>query len=253
MCYYNGIKVSKLEYIELMRMEKDIKAFIASDMTLVNGFDYGNYPIIKPLDGGKDFEIKLAHWEFIPYFVKKKEDLKAFRQKYTTMNVKCESLIGSRMFGDAPQKRRCLVLSSGFYEWRAYKPEGAKKPEKYPYYIHLPNKQYFFMAGIWNTWVDAGEEATGEIIDTFAIVTTEANPLMAQVHNSKLRMPTILPEDLAIEWLQPGLSDERIKEIASYQFPADQMAAYPIHKEFRIIENPTEPFEYMELPALVSM
>ena len=68
MCYYNGIKVTKLEYIELMQMEKDIKKFITSDMTLVNGFNYGDYPIIKPLDGAKDFEIKLAHWEFLWMF-----------------------------------------------------------------------------------------------------------------------------------------------------------------------------------------
>ena len=228
-------------------MEKDIKKFIASDMTLVNGFDYGDYPIIKPLANGTDFEIKLAHWEFLPNFVRTTEDLAAFRKKYITMNAKGEDLLNSRMYADAARSRRCLVLSSGFYEWRSYKPEGAKKVEKYPYYIYLPNKQYFFMAGIWTPWVDT---TSGEMIDTFAIVTTVANPLMAQVHNSKMRMPTILPENLAIEWLQPGLSDKRIIEIATNQYPASEMDAYPIHKEFRIVDSPTDPFNYMELPAL---
>jgi hypothetical protein len=63
-------------------------------------------------------------------------------------------------------------------------------------------------------------------------------------------MPTILPENLAIEWLQPGLSDERIIQIATNQYPAGEMAAYPINKDFRVMDDPTEPFEYMELPAL---
>lgn len=252
MCYYNGIKVTKLEYIELMQMEKDIKKFITSDMTLVNGFNYGDYPIIKPLDGAKDFEIKLAHWEFLPEFVKKAEDLGEFRKKYITMNAKGEDLFKSRMYADAARNRRCLVLSSGFYEWREFKPEGAKKPQKYPHYINLPNNEYFFMAGIWNPWIDQGVEATGELLDTFAIVTTGANSLMAQVHNTKMRMPTILPEDLAIEWLQPGLSDERIIQLAMYQYPASEMAAYAINKDFRVMEDPTTPFEYMELPALVN-
>lgn len=91
-----------------MQMEKDIKKFITSDMTLVNSFNYGDYPIIKPLDGAKDFEIKLAHWEFLPEFVKKAEDLGEFRKKYITMNSKGEDLFKSCMYADAARNRRCL-------------------------------------------------------------------------------------------------------------------------------------------------
>ena len=48
---------------------------------------------------------------------------------------------------------------------------------------------------------------------------------MEQIHNSKKRMPTILTEDLAWEWLFGNLDEERITEIARYQFPTEQMEA----------------------------
>jgi archaellum component FlaG (FlaF/FlaG flagellin family) len=67
-----------------------------------------------------------------------------------------------------------------------------------------------------------------------------------------MRMPTILPKALAEEWIQPGLTEERIHELATYQFPSSEMEAYTINKDFRILEDPTEPFNYAELPALVS-
>jgi putative SOS response-associated peptidase YedK len=176
------------------------------------------------------------------------EAQKELRKKgFTTLNAIGEELFDKRTYKDAAMKRRCLVLSSGFYEWRHYKPTGAKKPETYPYYITVPGCEYFFMAVIWQPWTD---KETGETMDTFSIVTTKANSLMAEVHNKKERMPTILPDDLAIEWMRGDLSKERITELATYQFPADKMQAHTIHKEFRDLEDPEMPFEYTELPPI---
>ncbi|MEO7263410.1 MAG: SOS response-associated peptidase family protein, partial [Ferruginibacter sp.] len=81
-------------------------------------------------------------------------------------------------------------------------------------------------------------------------VTTAANKLMEQIHNSKKRMPTILTEDLAWEWLFDDLSEERIKEIGQYQFPAEQMEVCTIAKDFREALDPTERFEYVDLVPL---
>ena len=82
------------------------------------------------------------------------------------------------------------------------------------------------------------------------MITKEANELMAQVHNSKKRMPTILNEDLAYEWLFGKLDEKRITEIAKTQFPAREMQACTIAKDFREALNPAEPFHYEDLPAL---
>ena len=103
------------------------------------------------------------------------------------------------------------------------------------------------MAGIWQPWTD---KVTGECVETFAIVTTQANPLMLQVHNSKKRMPAILNEDLAYEWLFGDPDEKRILEIASYQYPASEMKACTIAKDFRSALEPAAPFAYEDVPAL---
>jgi hypothetical protein len=59
-------------------------------------------------------------------------------------------------------------------------------------------------------------------------------------------MPTILPEELAYEWIQDGLSEKRITEIASYQLPADKMEAWTIAKDFLKQPNPEQYYEYPE-------
>lgn len=164
------------------------------------------------------------------------------------MNAVGEEMLKKPTYRNAALKRRCLVLSSGFYEWRHFTPPGAKKDQAYPYYVQLKDREYFFMAGIWQPWTD---QETGETLDSFSIVTTRANELMAQVHNVKKRMPCILTDDLAREWIMDGLTEERITEIVTSPFPSDQMEAYTIEKGFRTSGDPTHPFQYEDLPALV--
>jgi putative SOS response-associated peptidase YedK len=247
MCYYNGIRVSKEEYIRLLHLEKELKE-INLVRDLASGFEYGNWPILKPNADGTDFVLEMAHWELIPYWIKDTNALAESRKKFTTLNATAEKLLESKMFRNPALKHRCLVLSSGFYEWRHFQPEGAKKEIAYPYYISLPKKSYFFMAGIYQPWTD---KETGETMDTFAIVTTTAKSLMDQIHNKKKRMPTILPDALAWEWMQDGLSEDRIREIAGYQYNSQEMAARTIQKEFRTAPDPQTPYAYRELPALV--
>ena len=69
-----------------------------------------------------------------------------------------------------------------------------KNPEKFPYLVRLRNEEEFYIAGIWQPCFLTETKMT---INTFAIITAPANSLMKQIHNSKERMPTILPGDLA--------------------------------------------------------
>jgi hypothetical protein len=73
---------------------------------------------------------------------------------------------------------------------------------------------------------------------------------MEQVHNSKKRMPTILNEDLAYEWLFGNLDEERISEIGRTQYPAEEMQAWSINKKFQESLCPADPVVYPELPPL---
>jgi len=86
-----------------------------------------------------------------------------------------------------------------------------KTAVKYPYHIEVKKQPYFFIAGVWQPLKDV---ETGVYVETFSVVTTAANQLMQQIYNSKKRMPTILTEDLAWEWLFGNLNEDRISEIA---------------------------------------
>ena len=265
MCYYNGQRVSHEEFIRLHTMEKLTADFNFLDKDLSVGFTYDLNAVVVAVPGQQDFDIVQMEWGFIPPYLKTRQDVKNMRFGYkdakgqyrppiTTLNAIGEEVIKpGKMFRAAGLKRRCLVLSSGFFEWRHIYPlnkktgEPLKKSITYPYYISVKDQPYFYMAGIWQPWAD---KETGELVNTFAIVTTSANKLMEQVHNTKKRMPTILRDELAYEWLFADLSEERITELATTQFPADEMTASTICKEFRETLEPTKAFEYEDLPAL---
>ncbi len=244
-----GTTVTKIQFIKLKQIEKALGTLAAmKELEMMkDGFKYSSSLIIrKAVDN--DIEIVSAHWEFIPVWVKTMDEVKSARkQGIPWLNATSEKLLESKMFRNAALNRRCLVLASHFFEWRHYKPDGEKKAISYPYKIALADTDYFYLAGIWQPWTD---KETGETMDTFAIVTTKANELMEAVHNTKKRMPTILTEDLAWEWIMNDLSEQRIKEIASFQFPSELMTAQTIQKNFKIAEDPLEEFKYAELPAL---
>ena len=106
----------------------------------------------------------------------------------------------------------------------------------------------FYMAGIYQPWTD---KETGETMDTFSIITTKANTMMEQIHNKKKRMPTILNEAQASEWIEPNLSESKIMQLASSAYEAAYMSAYTIHKSFRMSSTPMEQYEFQELAALI--
>ena len=89
------------------------------------------------------------------------------------------------------------------------------------------------------------------MVDCFALITTAANSLMEKIHNTKKRMPLILPESLAAEWISDSLDENRIQEIASYQIDSNKMEVYTIAKNFREAINPMEAFNYAELNEII--
>jgi putative SOS response-associated peptidase YedK len=259
MCFYNGIDISRAQHIKLKKKEKKLSdSNINLHQPLASGFDYPLWPVIKPIENGLDFEIEMMHWEFIPSYIKTSDALLHFRKgginpktgqkgfPHNTLNARGEDVLNKPTYKDAAVHRRCLVLSSGFYEWRHFTPPGGKDTA-YPYYIGLKDQEYFFMAGIFNPWMD---QSTGEMVNSFSILTTAANSLMEKIHNKKKRMPVILPEDLASNWIQADLSINEIASLAKFQISDDEMIAHTIRKDFRQLQEPREEFMYDELPKL---
>ena len=270
MCYYNGQRVSRTEFIRLMQLEKAVRNYDFLDRAVHRGFGYAPIAVLQRNEVETNFDIVQMEWGFIPDYLQTREQVSLFRSGYKNakgtwiegkpcLNAKGENLFisektkGKSMFADASRQRRCLVLSTGFYEWQHVFPKNKRTGEpvktavKYPYYISLKESEYFYMAGIWQEWTD---KVTGETVKTVALTTTDANSRMRQVHNSRKRMPTILNDELAFEWMFGDLSDERITEIALTQYPAKQMDACTIAKEFLSSLEPATPFIYEGLPAL---
>jgi putative SOS response-associated peptidase YedK len=247
MCYFNSLIITEKKFIELQKIEKQIdEAFFP----VVNGFEFGNFPIIKPeIRENKfvDWNVATAEWGLIPYYVSNREQLNTERIKLSTLNARNDNLLNSNIWKNAAHTGRCLILSSGFFEYRHVPKIGKsgsvlKTVDKYPYFITVNTEDpFFFMAGIYSTWVDKN---TGETVDTFAIVTTDANGLMERIHNTKKRMPTILTKSLAEAWLNPNLSDNEIREIADYQFNENEMIAWTVAKDFKTSEIPNSRYEY---------
>lgn len=238
MCYYNSINIPKEKSLELKGKRKKLPEFTS---LVQNGFDYGSFPIIKST--ADDWEIIMAHWELIAPWINSKAALEESRKKYTTLNATAEKLLDSKLFLEPTLKGRCIIPSSGFYEWRTY------KGKKYPYFISpadTQEDQMFFMAGICCLWTD---KTTGETMDTFAIITTKANHLMEQIHNSKKRMPLLFDKLHANEWLS-DISIEDIKAATAYQFDSNNMKAYTIAKDFKSSQHPLEAYTYIELPEI---
>lgn len=257
MCYYNGQKVTKAEFIELMEIEKMIKNIPELKRPTVLGPESPQMVVLKPNPDHTDFNLAKMRWGFIPKGLANQEQVKKFENSYDTENARGEELLWinpktnkPKIFKDAALENRCLIISNQYYEWhhiyRTNKRTGEplKTPDKYPFAIKVKRREYFYMAGIWNTWTDRD---TGETMDTLAMLTTDANPLTALIHNSKKRMPTILPEELAWEWMMEELPQERITELASFQFPEDHMEAFSINQKFQFTGEDPYPVIYPEL------
>ncbi len=147
-------------------------------------------PVVRLTAGGEGRELVLVRWGLIPHWAKDPSIGNRL------INARAESVADKPSFRDAFRRRRCLVVADGFYEWQKL---GTRKQ---PFLIRLKNREPFAFAGLWSRW----RTPEGGDLDTCTIITTDANPLLAPIHD---RMPVILaPADHAC-WLDPAAGDPR--------------------------------------------
>lgn len=149
-------------------------------------------------------------WGLVPHFVKDRSGA------YKLINARAETVDVLPSYRDAFLRRRCLVLADGFYEWRKL---GKKKQ---PYAIARVDRAPFAMAGLWENFRDP---ATGDWFRTCTVVTTNANALVAELHD---RMPAILPPEAYAAWLgETPCAPAELKRLLT-PFAAEQMQAWPV-------------------------
>lgn len=158
-------------------------------------------PVIKA-DPRVGRALTIMRWGLVPFWAK---DI-AIGAKL--INARADTVNEKPAFRGAFRYRRCLVPADGFYEWKT------EAGRKQPWRIARRDRAPFAMAGLWELWEGTGE---GSALETFSIVTTEANAAVRDIHH---RMPVMLFEEPQFRtWL-----DGEPKQAAELMRPCDPAA-----------------------------
>lgn len=123
------------------------------------------------------------------------------------------------------RSKRCLVIVDAFYE--GSKNEGLSKP----YLVYVRNRKPIALAGIYDTWAD---KETGEVINSFSIITTVANELLHSIGHH--RSPVILPKSAERIWISENSTLSDITSLLK-PYPTREMNAYPVSPEVKSFKN----------------
>jgi putative SOS response-associated peptidase YedK len=168
-----------------------------------------------------DREMVLMRWGLVPFFA----ESPVFN--YATINARAESLLQKPAFREPFRRRRCLVPINSYFEWQAL---DAKKKSKQAWAIGLKTEEPFALGGIWERWVSQDKQT---VLESYSIVTTEANELLAPLHD---RMPLILaPRDYP-RWLEPG-DPQRPPVDLLRPFDADLMKIWRVKPDVGNVRN----------------
>ncbi|SHE32302.1 Putative SOS response-associated peptidase YedK [Seinonella peptonophila] len=147
-------------------------------------------------------------WGLIPFWAK---DQKIGSR---LINARAETLHEKPSFRHLFKRKRCIILSDGFYEWKRI------GNSKQPYYIRMIDHSPFAFAGLWDTWKKGEQE-----IHSCTIITTQPNRLMESIHH---RMPVILPQEYEDQWLDEKLIDKEALQSLLVPYTEPKMEAYPV-------------------------
>jgi putative SOS response-associated peptidase YedK len=173
------------------------------------------------LETGGRRHLELLRWGLIPAWA----DDPAIGSRL--INARAETAPEKPSFRSAFKNRRCLVVADGFYEWKR------EADGKQPYYVRMERGRPFAFAGLWESWT----APDGEEVRSCAIITTEANRLMAPIHN---RMPVILPPDHYSPWLDEDLREaEPLRELLR-PYERDDLEAYAVSRHVNRPANDDE-------------
>jgi putative SOS response-associated peptidase YedK len=246
MCY--GVRVVKKakeleQYYKIEAIYGDLEQGTELAYNYANGFAHPNMWII-PQEKSKN--LIPVMWGLIPAY-EMGANAKEYYQKTIAygsgLNARSEKLFESNNYKNSALTRRCIIPVDGFYE-----PHTAKKNNKdfkIPFYFHRKDKNPVHLAGIY--------AITKDKMVTFSILTKEATPLFAKIHNKKSRRPVILKDDDLAIWLDSALNENDISSIIQNDLSDDFLKAYPISKDLykrnseAVSANIIQPFHYDEL------
>jgi putative SOS response-associated peptidase YedK len=169
-------------------------------------------------DEAEKNQLEWFKWGLVPFWSKEP------KSGYSTINARAEGIADKPAYRKPIRSQRCLIPSDGFYEWQK------TGTGKQPFYIHLKSAELFGFAGLYDIYRDRD----GNELKTFTIITTEANDLVAPIHN---RMPVILRAQDEAEWLDPTINDPFQVTRLLQPYPAEFMELYPVSRKVNAVAN----------------
>lgn len=160
--------------------------------------------------------IQYMHFKLIPYNARSLDDFK----HVSTFNATAERLMESKIYGPLFRNHKvCLILTDGFRENKK------QAPGIGPYLFTLKDREIFAFAGLWSRWIDP---QTKQPYDSFAIITTEANSIVGEIHD-RPRMPVILHKEDEDKWLDKSTPIEELLALC-VPYPSELMNVRPVEK-----------------------
>lgn len=181
------------------------------------------------------YQLKAMKWGLIPFWTKRSPD---YSSMLRTINCCDDSLIENRgLWNTMKQRKRCLVLAQGFYEW--LKPRDGRGP-KTPHFVKRADGQLMCLAGLWDC-VKYEDSADGEKLYTYTVITTSSNAQLQFLHD---RMPVILdPGSAEMQIWLDATQNKWSKELQAVLKPYEgELECYPVSREVGKVGNNSPDF-----------
>jgi len=225
MCYNTRLirKAGELEdYYEIERLLGEMDEDEELVYNSANGFAHPNMWII-PQERPRNMIPVM--WGLIPGSKKGVDPKEYYKETIkwgSGLNAKSEKLFYSDHYKDSALTRRCIIPVDGFFEPHRVE-KNVKKPFSVPFYFHRENGDPVHLAGIY--------AVTPDKILTFTILTKDATPLFAKIHNKKHRRPVMLQDDDIDVWLDSSLNESDVMNVIDDDMPDVDLNAHPISKD----------------------
>ena len=227
MCY--DIKASYEAQLKRARRKGDLKAveeilerlIPLTDLPIHHASGFSHPELLIYTDRSPGFP-EVATWGLVPHWVKDEEQLK--KSWNNTLNARGETIFEKPSFRASALHHRCILYVDGFYEHHHF------EKNTYPFFISKKDNNPMALACLYSEWKNPNGQNK---MNTFSIVTTQGNSLLAKIHNNpKLkgpRMPLILSDGLEDKWLNDELDEQQIQTLIQ-SYPEDELKAHTVAK-----------------------
>ena len=168
--------------------------------------------VIRRSEDGAEAEGAFLRWGLVPFWASDPSEVAA-----KTINARAETVAERPAYRDAFERRRCLIVADGFYEWSG----------GVPHWITRPGGEPFAFAGLWSSWRPKGASREVEPLRSCAIVTTAAAGPVRALHD---RMPVILDAADESLWIDPAALPDELHELMREPAAAATLEYRPVSR-----------------------